>query len=58
MRWMEMLTYSEALAKILADARPVAEAETIPLMYSTNRVLAQDIVSPITNDLVTVYTTK
>ena len=47
MRWMEMLTYSEALAKILADARPVAEAETIPLMYSTNRVLAQDIVSPM-----------
>ena len=42
-----MLTYSEALAKILADARPVAEAETIPLMYSTNRVLAQDIVSPM-----------
>lgn len=42
-----MITYQEALARILDKVRPVAETETIPLMYSTGRVLAEDIVSPI-----------
>lgn len=42
-----MITYQEALSRILAKVHPVAETETIPLMYSTGRVLAEDIVSPI-----------
>ena len=42
-----MITYQEALERILAQARPIAETETIPLMYSTGRVLAEDIASPI-----------
>lgn len=42
-----MLTYNEALERMMADCRPIAETETIPLMYSTGRVLAQDVTSTI-----------
>ena len=42
-----MITYAEALSRLLEKAAPVAETETIPLLYSTHRVLAEDIVSPI-----------
>lgn len=42
-----MITYQEALERLLAQARPITETETVPLMYSTNRVLAEDVVSMI-----------
>ena len=42
-----MISYQEALERILAQAQPITETETVPLMYSTNRVLAEDVVSPI-----------
>ena len=42
-----MSTYQEALERLLAQARPITETETVPLMYSTNRVLAEDVVSMI-----------
>ncbi len=37
-----MITYAEALAMLLREAEPIHETETIPLMYSTGRVLADD----------------
>ncbi|MDO5531957.1 gephyrin-like molybdotransferase Glp [Sutterella sp.] len=42
-----MITYAEALALLLKDAQPISETETIPLMYSTGRVLAEDVTSTI-----------
>ena len=42
-----MISYQEALERILAQAQPITETETVPLMYSTNRVLAEDVVSMI-----------
>lgn len=42
-----MITYAQALARLLEKAEPIDKVETIPLMYSTHRVLAEDIVSPI-----------
>ena len=42
-----MITYAEALRLLLSEAKPIEETETIPLMYSTGRVLAEDIASPI-----------
>ena len=42
-----MITYSEALSRLLEKAEPIADTETIPLLYSTHRVLAEEIVSPI-----------
>lgn len=42
-----MITYAEALRLLLAQAKPIDEAETIPLMYSTGRILAEDVASPI-----------
>ena len=42
-----MITYAEALSRLLAKAVPVDGTETIPLLYSTHRVLAEDIASPI-----------
>ena len=42
-----MISYQEALERILAQTQPITETETVPLMYSTNRVLAEDVVSPI-----------
>ena len=42
-----MITYTEALSRLLEKAEPIADTETIPLLYSTHRVLAEEIVSPI-----------
>ena len=42
-----MISYQVALVRILAQAQPITVTETVPLMYSTNRVLAEDVVSPI-----------
>ena len=42
-----MITYAEALGMLLREAEPIHEAETIPLMYSTGRVLAEDVTSMI-----------
>lgn len=42
-----MITYAEALTRLLDAARPIDETERIPLMYSTGRVLAEDITSMI-----------
>lgn len=42
-----MITFSEALSRLLSQARPVEGLETVPLLYSSRRVLAEDIVSPI-----------
>lgn len=42
-----MITYTEALSRLLDKAEPIQDTETIPLLYSTHRVLAEDIVSPI-----------
>lgn len=42
-----MITYTEALSRLLEKAEPIADTETIPLLYSTHRVLAEENVSPI-----------
>ena len=42
-----MITYAEALSRLLAKAVPVDGTETIPLLYSTHRVLAEDIAGPV-----------
>lgn len=42
-----MISYTEALERLLASARPIKETETIPLLYSTGRILAEDVASPI-----------
>ena len=42
-----MITYTEALERLLASARPIEEVETIPLLYSTGRILAENVASPI-----------
>lgn len=42
-----MITYVEALGRLLAAAQPIKETERIPLMYSTGRVLAEDVASSI-----------
>lgn len=42
-----MITYAEALRRLMEKAAPVEGMETVPLLYSTHRVLAEDIVSPI-----------
>ena len=40
-----MITYAEALRRLMEKAVPVEGMETVPLLYSTHRVLAEDIVS-------------
>lgn len=42
-----MLSVHEAVARILADVRPLEE-ETVPVREALGRVLAQDVISPIT----------
>lgn len=42
-----MIAYTEALSRLMAGAAPIAETETIPLMYSTGRILAEDVASPV-----------
>ena len=46
-RCKPMITYAEALRRLMEKAVPVEGMETVPLLYSTHRVLAEDIVSPI-----------
>ena len=42
-----MLTVEEALARLLAQARPIADAETVPTLSAHGRVLAQPVVSTL-----------
>ena len=42
-----MISYAEALSRLLSSAKPIEQIEEIPLLYSTARVVAEDIVSPI-----------
>ena len=41
------LKLEDALARILADVRPVTGVETVPVRAALGRVLAEDVVSPI-----------
>lgn len=43
----KQLSVAQGIARILKEVKPVTEAETAPLMESQNRVLSQDIHSPI-----------
>jgi molybdopterin molybdotransferase len=45
---MAMLAFDEAKARLLASARPVAETETVDLADAFGRVLAEDLISPMT----------
>ncbi len=45
---MALLPFSEAKAKLLASARVVADVETVDLAEAFGRVLAEDLVSPMT----------
>lgn len=42
-----MITYIEALSRLMARARAICDTETVPLLYSTGRILAEDVVSPV-----------
>ena len=42
-----MITYAEASELPMREASHIGEAETIPLMYSTGRVLAEDVTATI-----------
>jgi molybdopterin molybdotransferase len=45
---MALLPFSEAKARLLASARVVADVETVDLAEAFGRVLAEDLVSPMT----------
>ena len=45
---MALLPFSEAQSRLLASAAPVGETETIDLADAFGRVLAQDLISPMT----------
>ncbi len=45
---MALLPFSDAKAKLLASARVVAETETLDLAEAFGRVLARDLISPMT----------
>jgi len=45
---MPLLPFSDAKAKLLASARVIAETETIDLAQAFGRVLAHDLISPMT----------
>jgi len=42
-----MLSFEQALAQMLAQTRPPVATETLPLEAARNRVLAQDVTSPM-----------
>ena len=42
-----MISYTEALSRLMAGASPITETETVPLLYSTGRILAEDGGSPV-----------
>lgn len=42
-----MISYTEALSRLMAGASPITETETVPLLYSTGRILAEDVGSPV-----------
>ena len=42
-----MISYEEALSRLLSKASPIEGTEVVPLLYSTQRVLAEDVVSSI-----------
>jgi molybdopterin molybdotransferase len=42
-----MLTVDEALARLLAQAQPITDAESVPTLAAHGRVLAQPVVSAI-----------
>ena len=45
---MAILSFNEAKSRLLSSARPVSETETVDLANAFNRVLAEDLVSPMT----------
>ncbi|MEW5788758.1 MAG: gephyrin-like molybdotransferase Glp [Pseudomonadota bacterium] len=45
---MALLPFAEAKARLLASARPVSETEDLDLAAAFGRVLARDLVSPLT----------
>lgn len=45
---MALLAFDEAKARLLASARPVTETETVDLADAFGRVLAEDLISPMT----------
>ena len=45
---MAILSFNEAKSRLLSSARPVTETEIVDLANSYNRVLAEDLVSPMT----------
>lgn len=45
---MALLPFSEAKARLLASARAVADTETLDLAEACGRVLARDLISPMT----------
>ncbi len=45
---MAMLAFDEAKARLLASARPVTDTETVDLADAFGRVLAEDLISPMT----------
>lgn len=42
-----MISYNEALFRLLSAAKPIEQTEEVPLLYSTARVIAEDVVSTI-----------
>ena len=42
-----MISFDEALGRLLSSAKAIDATETIPLLYSANRIAAEDVVSPI-----------
>lgn len=42
-----MISFDEALSRLLSSAKAIDATETIPLLYSANRIAAEDVVSPI-----------
>lgn len=44
---MSLISFDEALARLLAGARPDARSETLPLLDADGRVLAADVAAPI-----------
>ncbi len=43
-----MLTFNEAKARLLSSARPATETESVDLASAHGRVLAEDMISPMT----------
>ena len=42
-----MITYKEALERLLAAAQPIARTEMIPTLYAEGRILAEAVKSTV-----------